>query len=134
MVASTDVHEHGKLLVERMFEELSVVTVDGGVSINPDLLAESAFRESPDALAISTYNGIALTYIRALTTALQNRGLDIPILIGGRLNQVPTGSNTSMPVDVTDELTGCGVIVCHNVEDAVPALQKIVNSKNNKGL
>ena len=53
-------------------------------------------------------------------------GKSIPVLIGGRLNQVPETSNTSLPVDVGDELAAAGAIVCREIEDAVPALLNIL--------
>ncbi len=129
MVATTDVHEHGKMLLETVFRDLGVATLDGGVSADPAALAVLAAEARPDVLAVSTYNGIALAYIAALKDALQANGLEIPVLIGGRLNQVPEGSNTSLPVDVARELGESGAIVCREVEDAVPALIEILKSK-----
>ncbi|MEM7653685.1 MAG: hypothetical protein AAF220_10955 [Pseudomonadota bacterium] len=35
---------------------------------------------------------------------------------GGRMNQVPDGSNSSLPVDVTAEPAGLGMIVCDDPE------------------
>ena len=58
----------------------------------------------------------------ALKRELEGRGLAIPVLIGGRLNQIPETSNTSLPVEVGDELAALGAIVCREVEDALPAL------------
>ncbi len=128
LVATTDVHEHGKMLLETVFRDLGVATLDGGVSADPGELAERAAEARPDVLAVSTYNGIALTYIAALKAALRAQNLDIPVLIGGRLNQVPAGSNTSLPVDVARELGESGAIVCREIEDAVPALVDILKS------
>ena len=53
-----------------------------------------------------TYNGVALTYARALLNELDARGLELPVLIGGRLNQIPDQTNSSLPVDVTTQLGG----------------------------
>lgn len=129
MVAATDVHEHGKLLLETVLADLGVHVIDGGVSCDPVKLVEQAIIDRPDALAISTYNGIALTFIDDLTSAMEQKNMVMPILVGGRLNQVPTGSNTSLPVDVADKLGGDNVTVCRQIEDAVPALLKIMEGK-----
>jgi hypothetical protein len=75
--------------------------------------------EQVDAIALSTYNGVAMSYYNALREQVGNQ---IPVLIGGRLNQVPDSSNTSLPVDVGDQLTAAGALVCREIEDAVPAL------------
>jgi methylmalonyl-CoA mutase cobalamin-binding subunit len=122
LVATTDVHEHGKGLVERLFAGLGVAVLDGGVSCDPDDLAEMAWQSGADIIALSTYNGIALEFMAALNRELECRSLATPVLIGGRLNQIPDGSNTSLPVDVGDELAALGAIVCREVEDALPAL------------
>lgn len=122
LVATTDVHEHGKGLVERLFAGLGVAVLDGGVSCDPDDLAEMARQSGADIIALSTYNGIALEFMAALNRELECRSLATPVLIGGRLNQIPDGSNTSLPVDVGDELAALGAIVCREVEDALPAL------------
>ncbi len=129
LVATTDVHEHGKGLVERLFAGLGVAMLDGGVSCDPDDLAEEARRSGADLIALSTYNGIALEFMAALKRELDRRGLATPVLIGGRLNQIPDGSNTSLPVDVGDELAALGAIVCREVEDALPALVELARPR-----
>ncbi len=60
-----------------------------------------------------------MSYYNVLREHLGNR---IPVLIGGRLNQVPDSSNTSLPVDVGDQLAASGALVCREIEEAVPAL------------
>lgn len=122
IVASTDVHEHGKLALEQVMKDLGSDVVDGGVSVDPDDLARAAAAAGAQAIMISTYNGIALDYFRALKRHVAEAGLDIPILIGGRLNQVPDQSNSSLPVDVTAELKAEGAVVCADIESAAPVL------------
>ena len=115
-VATTDVHEYGKLLLEHVMRGLDVETVDGGVSADPARLVARARESGADFIALSTYNGIALSYLTRLREAMTAAGLDIPVYIGGRLNQVPESSNTSLPVDVTGRLAEAGAIVCGDVE------------------
>ena len=38
--------------------------------------------------------------------------MQLPVFIGGKLNRIPDGSNTSLPVDVRSELAAAGAIVC----------------------
>jgi len=118
IVATTDVHEHGKLVVERLLRAAGVKVHDGGVSVDADRLVAMARTTSADAIAISTYNGVALDYIGQVFAELDKAELDLPVLIGGRMNQIPDGSNTSLPVDVTAEIA----TICHTAEDVVPAL------------
>ena len=51
---------------------------------------------------------------------------------GGRLNQIPPGSNTSLPVEVTDELSALGAVVCREVEDALPVLVALANARGQR--
>ena len=122
LTATTDVHEHAKLLLDNMFKDLGCTVVDGGVSVDPIDIARQLKSVEVDAIALTTYNGVALSYYQALKQTLTEHGIKVPVLIGGRLNQVPQGSNTSLPVDVTKELSAAGAVVCLEVEDAVPAL------------
>ncbi|MEZ5926366.1 MAG: hypothetical protein R3D57_18505 [Hyphomicrobiaceae bacterium] len=122
LTATTDVHEHAKLLLDTMFKDLGCIVVDGGVSVDPIDIARQLKSVEVDAIALTTYNGVALSYYQALKQTLAEHGITVPVLIGGRLNQVPQGSNTSLPVDVTKELAAAGAVVCLEVEDAVPAL------------
>ncbi|MDH3450876.1 MAG: cobalamin-dependent protein [Gammaproteobacteria bacterium] len=125
LVASTDVHEHGKWLVERVLEGLGVRALDGGVSVDPEVLATRAAELAPEVIAVSTYNGVALNYYQRLHAALQDRGLRIPVVMGGRLDQIPQNSNTSLPVDVGDDLVRRGAWVCADIDDVVPLLARL---------
>ena len=122
LIATSDVHEHGKTLLETMCRDLGVVVVDGGVSVDPDDLAARAATAGCDLVCISTYNGIALGYVERFLAEARGRGLALPVLVGGRLNQIPDNTNTSLPVDVGESLARLGVAVCRDAADLVPAL------------
>ncbi len=122
LIATSDVHEHGKTLLETMCRELGVAVVDGGVSVDPDDLARRTAASGCDLVCISTYNGIALDYVESFLEEARARGVMVPVLVGGRLNQIPGNTNTSLPVDVGDALGRLGVAVCRDAADLVPAL------------
>lgn len=125
MTATSDVHEHGKMLIDDIARRIGAEPVDGGVSTDPDRLARHAAEVKPDAIAISTYNGVALSYFSALKDALHREGVDLPVLIGGRLNQIPEHSNTSLPVDVGYELTQAGAHICTDAKDLLTTLDQL---------
>ena len=132
-VATSDVHEHGKLLLEEVLKRLGAAPLDGGVSVDPDALVAAAVAQEADALAISTYNGVALNFLQSVKAELAAQGLDIPILIGGRLNQIPDASNSSLPVDVGDDLAAAGAIVCRDMEALLPALlQHVIKEEHRR--
>lgn len=123
-VSASDVHEFGKILLIETLTRLGVGHIDAGVHAEPSRVAAMAARA--DALAISTYNGVALDYLRGVKTAMSDAGVDVPILIGGKTNQVPEGTNTSLPVDVSAELSEEGAIVCRSIDDLGRRLAMIV--------
>ncbi|MEQ9200696.1 MAG: hypothetical protein RLN80_11975, partial [Rhodospirillales bacterium] len=58
IVASTDVHEHGKHFVEAAWRRVGINVIDGGVSVDADDLARAALDQGVSVIAISTYNGV----------------------------------------------------------------------------
>lgn len=130
ITATTDVHEHGKLLLDMVLSEVGITVIDGGVSTDADDLAELAKNEKVQAIAVSTYNGVALTFAMDLKDELKRLDMDLPVIFGGRLNQIPEASNTSMPLDVSDDIRSTGIFVCKKPEDAIAVLAKIAGRRN----
>lgn len=116
-VATTDVHEYGKRLVEQVLNKIGIETIDGGVSTDADDLAARARTFEVDAIAVSTYNGVASSFIRQLSDEIETFDLQVDVYIGGRLNAVPDGSNTGIPVDDLNAIKAAGAIPCARVED-----------------
>ncbi len=111
-VATTDVHEYGKVLIDTALGALGVELIDGGVTTEPAALVARARDQGADFIAVSTYNGVALSYHAELRRHMEALGLDLPIFIGGKLNEVPEASNTSLPVDVSADLAAAGAVPC----------------------
>ena len=99
--------------------------MDAGVSIDPDVLAETARGKKVDFIALSTYNGVALDYLKRLQNEMSRHKPNIPVFIGGKLNQVPEDSKDSLPVDVSHELRAAGAIVCYEVKDMLKHLAQM---------
>ena len=116
-VGTSDVHEYGKLLVVAVLRRLNVTIVDAGVSTDADALVATAAQARADFVALSTYNGISLDNLRVLRSGMQRRTYSVPVYIGGKLNQIVPGDESNLPVDVSEELTSSGAIVCGRVED-----------------
>ncbi len=129
-VACTDVHEYGKLLIEATLRSVGVHAIDGGVSADADAVAAAARDGRADFIAVSTYNGVALAYLQTLRSELSRIEFDIPIFIGGKLNQVPEGSRSGMPVDVSRELRALGAFACTGVEDMLAELLDAARERN----
>ena len=128
-VTCTDVHEYGKILVETALEALGVAVCDAGVSAEPEDVARRALADRSDFIAVSTYNGVALGFLKDLCREMDRLGLRLPIFIGGKLNQVPEDSADSLPVDVSAELEALGATVCLRVEELLPALVRMAGRR-----
>ncbi|MGB1237937.1 MAG: hypothetical protein ACPG4U_06975, partial [Pseudomonadales bacterium] len=123
LAATSDVHEHAKVLLTMCYQNLGVEVLDGGISTPVKVLARQAAKDGVDCIALSTYNGVALSYYRELRAQLNAQQLDIPVLIGGRLNQIASDSLNSLPEDVCEQLAEEGALVCLSVESSFAHLQ-----------
>ena len=132
-VGTSDVHEHGKMLIERVLSDLGLAAVDGGTSVDPVDLVASALRHRADAVAVSTYNGIALRYAREVRDALTAAGASLPLCIGGRLNEVPDDSNSGLPVDVTRDIAALGATPCATPEAMIAVLDTLARRADRDG-
>jgi methylmalonyl-CoA mutase cobalamin-binding subunit len=121
VVGSTDIHEYAMFLIIEGLQSLGITPVVAGTSVDPDEFADLALEAGADAILVSTHNGMALTYAKHLQREVADRKLDIPILMGGTLNQDVEGEPA--PIDVKDDLRSLGIHVCTDVSD----LLKVIN-------
>lgn len=128
-IGTTDVHEHGKYLVEQALAGLGIGVADAGVAVDPETLVAHAAETGANAIAVSTYNGVALRYAQAVKTAMMARGLVLPVLIGGRLNEVPKDSNSGLPMDVTEDIAKLGCVPCADLDAMLIALRSITSGR-----
>ena len=128
-ICATDVHEYGKILLEEVLQRFEVTIVDAGVHADPQQVAWLCKEHQVDAIAISTYNGVALDYLMQLRTALRDNAVECPILIGGKTNQIPPESNSSLPVDVSQQLVEEGAIVCRSMSELVEPLVSLAQCR-----
>lgn len=127
-IGTTDVHEHGKYLVEQALAGMEISIVDAGVAIDPEILVTSAIENGANVIAFSTYNGVALTYAKAVKAVMEKRNLDLPVLIGGRLNEVPKDSNSGLPVEVSQEIADLGYFPCTDLDAMLHRLRQMFPS------
>jgi len=130
---ATDVHEYGKILIDSTLAAAGVTVVDGGTHGEIDRLVALVREHDAAFIAISTYNGVALRYLSALQDALASAALEPVVFVGGRLNEIPAGSNTSLPVDVSARLAEIGVITCATPEDMLHHLAQGAGDRKREG-
>ena len=106
ILASTDVHEFGKFVVEMVLKEAGAQVVDMGVSVDADAIVKTAVRAGVHAICISTHNGMALEYAGGLLEEMKRSEFEVPVFMGGKLNQDIEGK---LPRDVTTDLEEMGI-------------------------
>ena len=94
-----------------------------GAEQAPSDLVEALRREGADALLLSTHNGMALEYARQLKDLLARAEIELPVIVGGVLNQKVDGE--ALPVPVVDELRALGM----RPAQALPALVRLLEDK-----
>jgi methylmalonyl-CoA mutase cobalamin-binding subunit len=122
-IGTTDVHEHGKYLVEQALEGLGVTIADAGISVDPETLVTRAKAAGASMIAISTYNGVALSYATAVQAVMADLDYVVPVMIGGRLNEIPKDSNSGLPVDVRSDIAKIGCMPCTDLDEMLAALR-----------
>lgn len=127
LVASTDVHEHALYVVSKLLRIAEAHPINMGPEQNPNEIAERAAVEAPDAILVSTHNGMALEYAHRLQAELTERDVHCPVLFGGVINQKVEGQ--VMPADVADAVRRLGIGVIGGVETIVGAVQELWDEK-----
>lgn len=126
VVTSTDVHEHVLFILEKTLGLVEMRVFNIGAEKNPDQIVDALIECGAEVLAISTHNGMAHEFAKLLRDELTRRSVDLPVFMGGRLNQSVEGE--SLPKDVTGELKGFGITPCSSVDQFLEELTKLFSS------
>lgn len=121
VAASSDVHEYGLHVLVYALAELECHVIDLGTSVDSDAVAAAAAEAAADSVALSTYNGGALSVVRDLMERLRGRGLAAKLFVGGRLTQDFDGLKSR---DVSDQIARLGAYPCQSVSDMVVELSR----------
>jgi len=125
LIASTDVHEHAILILDRLCQEAGAETVYLGAEKDPDEIAEKARETGVQAILISTHNGMALDYSIRFKEELKKKNLTVPVIMGGVLNQKTEGQ--ALPVDVSRRIKQLGFYPSAKLEGR---LMRMIESPN----
>lgn len=122
VAASGDIHEYGLYVLVSVLEELGCDVHNMGTSVNSDAIAAAAAESACDAIALSTYNGMALSISKELREEVARRGISPLIFVGGRLTE-DLGAEKS--VDVRPHIAKLDIAPCDTVEQMVHALSEV---------
>ena len=115
LIASTDVHEHGIMVIHQLLAEAGAEMINFGAEINPGQIVEAARDKNVEAILISTHNGMALDYARRLKNEMAKEGIRIPVVMGGILNQKV--EDQALPVDVASNIKELDFLPCPRLEN-----------------
>jgi methylmalonyl-CoA mutase cobalamin-binding subunit len=121
VAASSDVHEYGLHVLVYALAELGCHVVDLGTSVDNEAVAAAAAEAAAGSIALSTYNGGALSVAQDLMERIRARGLTAKLFVGGRLTQDLDGVKS---VDVAGQIAALGAYPCHSVGDMVIELAR----------
>jgi methylmalonyl-CoA mutase C-terminal domain/subunit len=87
-----DGHDRGIKVVARMLRDAGFEVIYLGLRQTPESIAAAALQEDVDLVGLSMHSGGHLTLAPAVVGALRDRGLDVPVVIGGIVptRDVPT--------------------------------------------
>jgi len=107
LLASTDVHEHAIGALSQLLSEAGAIVTNLGAEQAPDQIGKRLREDTVDAVLLSTHNGMALEYAQQLKLELDSSQFELPILMGGVLNQKVDGE--ALPLPVVEELKQLGI-------------------------
>jgi methylmalonyl-CoA mutase cobalamin-binding subunit len=124
ILASTDVHEFAKFLLDAVLDEAGARVIDVGINRDPEDIVGAAVESAADVIVITTHNGVARSYGQLLKKELHVARLDdVPVFMGGVLNEDIEGSE--IPVDVRGDLRGLGIAPLSAVEELISELRQL---------
>lgn len=121
VAASSDVHEYGLFVLVEALHACGAEVTSLGTSVNSPQIAKVSVETAADAVAISTYNGMALSLGRQLRDELASQGVEPLVFLGGRLNE---DTEEGEATDVRPMLRDEGLNPCDSVEEMTELLRR----------
>ena len=115
IIGSTDTHEFGLFVLERVLRSFGATVINGGVDLEAEAVLDLASRESTPYVSMSTHNGLCLEWGERLFFEAKRRNQRVRLFMGGILNTVL--EDNPEPVDVSDRLRDLGITPCKKVVD-----------------
>ncbi len=78
-----DGHDRGVKIVARVLRDAGIEVIYTGLFQTPQTVASAAVDEDVDVVGLSMLSGAHMTLAPLVVKALQDRGADIPVVVGG---------------------------------------------------
>jgi methylmalonyl-CoA mutase cobalamin-binding domain/chain len=121
LVTSTDVHEFAEFLLTSALGAAGTEVIDFGINRDPEDIVKAVIETDADAVVITTHNGVARSFGQRLMEEMKGAAPgDVPVFMGGVLNEDVEGSN--IPVDVSSDLNATGIETPGTIDRLIEAL------------
>lgn len=131
VVGSTDIHDYGKEMIKTLFLRAGAHVFDLGAYVTAQEVVDNVMETESAVVAISTYNGIALSFGRELMRRLEEAGCATFCIFGGLLNENRNGG--LLAEDVSEELRALGINCDNDMEKVIPAILRHYGGGNGHG-
>ncbi len=78
-----DGHDRGIKVVARILRDAGMEVIYTGLFQTPESVASAALDEDVDVVGLSMLSGAHMTLAPLVVDALRNKGVDIPVVVGG---------------------------------------------------
>jgi methylmalonyl-CoA mutase cobalamin-binding domain/chain len=121
LVTSTDVHEFAEFLLASALAAVGAEVIDFGINRDPEDIVKAVIETDADAVVVTTHNGVARSFGQRLISELgQAQARDVPVFMGGVLNEDVDGSE--IPIDVRADLNATGIETPGTIDRLIDAL------------
>ena len=129
VLGTTDIHVFGKEVIKKILLVAGANVYDLGDATPVEDFADTLIETESKILMVSTYNGMAYSFGKAMSDKLKELGMDdVGFWMGGRLNEAMDGND--LPEDVSDRLADMGINVDNDAEIMVDNIRKYLDSLN----
>ena len=116
-----DGHDRGAKIIARALRDAGYEVIYTGLFQTPDTVAAAAVDEDVDAIGLSMLSGAHMTLVPLVVDKLRERGVDIPVVVGG-----------IVPNHDVDELLAAGVAKVltpgASADEVVAAIREAIDS------
>ena len=122
VLGATDIHVFGKEVIKKILLVAGANVYDLGGATPVEEFADTLIETGSKFLVVSTYNGMAYSFAKAMAEKLKELHLeDVKFLMGGRLNEAMEGAD--LPEDVSARLAEMGINVDNDAEAIVNTIR-----------
>ncbi len=127
-----DIHDIGKNLVKTILENNGYGVVDLGKQVPVEVIVQRAIEEKADAIGLSALLVATSKQMQLVVEALQARGLDIPVIIGGAAINEPFAWRILVSSD--GQYHPGGVFYCKDAFEGLAVMDGLVDPQRKKAL